>query len=77
MTLFAGLMKTFQVALRSLAVTGLPSDHTAFFENSKAIVSGFFFTSFGFEVNSRGTSAALLSRIWPPYQMLLSTRDVA
>jgi hypothetical protein len=40
-------------------------------------VSGLFLTILGLAVNSRGTSSPFALRIWPPYQMLLSTRLVA
>src|SRR5262245_1488865 len=77
MTLNFGLMKTCHVALRSFMVTGLPSDHFALLEYSTATVSGFFFVIFGFDAKRRGSKSAFWLRIWPPYQMLFSTRVVA
>ena len=77
MTLFAGFVKTFHVAEKSLPVTGLPSLHTAVSLYVNWIVSGFFFVIFGFAVQSAGTKSAFALRIWQPYQTLLSTRLVA
>jgi hypothetical protein len=65
------------VALQSAHVTGVPSDQFAFGLNVNCVVSGLFLSSFGGPVNSRVTQFALLSRIWPPRKMLLTTSDVA
>src|SRR5262245_37804642 len=66
MTLFAGLMKTFHVATKSAAVTGLPSLHTASGRNVNFTVRGDRFTIVGLPVNSRGTKSPAAFRIWPP-----------
>ena len=77
MTLFFGLTKTCHVAQKSSATTGFPSLHTASFLYSNWTVSGFALVTFGLATQSRGTSAAVASRIWQPYQMLFRTRLVA
>src|SRR5215218_3559359 len=77
MTLNAGLMNTCHVALKSAAVTSLPSLHSASGLYVKRTVSGLFLISCGLPVHRRGTQAAEAFRIWHPYQMLLVTRLVA
>jgi hypothetical protein len=76
-TLFFGSTNTCHVARQSAHVTGVPSLQTAFGLYWNETVSGFLFTSLGGPVKSLVCHSAFTSRIWPPYQMLLSTRLVA